>query len=130
MCSYITEIVEINGSGNGSGGWFPLRHANVYYDHPFHAPLDHALTIDFVNGGLGPSARVAVELSAQSAMGLVEKIRATVGTAEKALGAGYRSSRPTSTEIRPLMLPWTWPSTSTSSTPRRVFPATSWSSLA
>ena len=82
MCSYITQKIEIAGSGTGTRGWFPLRQANVYYDHLFHASLDHALTIDFLNGARGPGARVAVELGAESAMGLVEKIHATVGTGE------------------------------------------------
>ena len=30
-------------------GWMRIDTANVYYDHPYHAPLDHALDIDFVN---------------------------------------------------------------------------------
>ena len=49
MCSWIIENVELSGSGKGADGWFKLSQANVYYDHPFHAPLDHALIIDFVN---------------------------------------------------------------------------------
>ena len=38
MCSYITERADIAGSGKGAQGWFPLTNANVYFDHPFHAP--------------------------------------------------------------------------------------------
>ena len=37
------------------------------YDHPFNVPLEHALKLDFVNESLGPGARVAVALSAESA---------------------------------------------------------------
>jgi hypothetical protein len=56
--------------------------ANVYYDHPFHAPLDHALGIDFINEAEGGRERVAVELSAESARQLVEKILAALATGE------------------------------------------------
>ena len=67
MCTYIIEKAAITGSGKGPQGWFSLNQANVYYDHPVHAPMDHALTIDFVNEAKGPGARVAVELSPESA---------------------------------------------------------------
>lgn len=80
MCSNIVEKADIFGSGKGAQGWFELRQANVYYDHPFHAPLDHALTIDFVNPGLGPGARVAVEMSADSARALVRCIEAALAS--------------------------------------------------
>ena len=74
MCTMIVEKVEIAGSGKGPQGWFPLRQVNVSYDHPFHAPLEHALNIDFVNEAEGPSARVAVELTPESARQLVQGI--------------------------------------------------------
>ena len=66
MCTMIVTQVAIEGSGKGAKGWFKLREANVSYDHPFDAPLEHALNIDFVNEALGPGARVAVELSVES----------------------------------------------------------------
>ena len=56
--------------------------ANVYYDHPYHAQLDHALGIDFVNEADGGRERVAVELSADSARALVEKILAALASGE------------------------------------------------
>jgi hypothetical protein len=74
MCSYITQIASIIGKGSGPNGWFNINQANVYFDHPFHAPLDHAITIDFVNPAMGPSARVAIELSADSAEELMHTI--------------------------------------------------------
>ncbi len=43
MCTMIVEQVEIAGSGKGTSGWFALKQANVSFDHPFHAPLEHAL---------------------------------------------------------------------------------------
>ena len=82
MCSYITEHVQISGSGKGMIGWFTLNQANVYFDHPFHAPLDHALTIDFVNATMGPDARVAVELTPESARALIQAIEAALATGE------------------------------------------------
>jgi hypothetical protein len=78
----IVEKVKIDGSGNGRNGWFKLERANVSYDHPFNAPLEHALNIDFVNESQGPSARVAVELSEQAARDLVRTILAVLDQAE------------------------------------------------
>jgi Family of unknown function (DUF6295) len=78
----IVQQVEVDGSGKGTSGWFTLRQANVSYDHPFNAPLEHALNIDFVNKAQGPGARVAVELSAASARALVETILAVLDRAE------------------------------------------------
>jgi len=82
MCTMISQQVRIDGSGKGTGGWFALRTANVSYDHPFNVPLEHALNLDFVNEALGPGARVAVELSAESARELVETIQAVLARAE------------------------------------------------
>ena len=82
MCTMIVTQVEIEGSGKGSSGWFSLRQANVSYDHPFDAPLEHALNIDFVNEAQGPGARVAVELSVESARTLVDAILAVLDRAE------------------------------------------------
>jgi hypothetical protein len=70
----ILEKAKIDGSGKGAGGWFTLNQINVSYDHPFHAPYDHALSIDFVNESKGLDARVAVELSPESAKKLAQSI--------------------------------------------------------
>ena len=43
MCSYIVEKAKLVGSAKGPNGWMRIDTANVYYDHPFHSPLDHAL---------------------------------------------------------------------------------------
>jgi len=74
MCSYHTERLEVAGSGKGPAGWFPLRRASVYFDHPQHTREDHTLNIDFLNPALGPSARVAVELTEGSARALAAAI--------------------------------------------------------
>ena len=78
MCTYLTEKVSITGSGKGPPGWFSVTDASVYFDHPVHAPAEHTLNIDFLDPGAGPSARVAVELTADSARALVKAIQATL----------------------------------------------------
>jgi hypothetical protein len=82
MCTMIVQKAKIEGSGKGTSGWFPLQQANVSYDHPFNAPLEHALNIDFVNESQGPSARVAVELSASAARELVRTILSVLDQAQ------------------------------------------------
>ena len=74
MCTMIVEKINVEGSGKGRSGWFKLEQANVSYDHPFNAPYEHALNIDFVNESLGPSAQVAVELGEQAARELARTI--------------------------------------------------------
>ena len=82
MCTMIAEKVKIEGSGKGTSGWFKLEQANVSYDHPFNAPYEYALNIDFVNESQGLSSRVAVELSEQSARDLVKTILSALDQAE------------------------------------------------
>lgn len=91
MCTMIVKQVEIAGSGKGAQGWFTLGQANVSYDHPFNAPLEHALNIDFVNEAKGPGARVAVELSEQAARTLVATILEVL---EQAAAAGHLEQSP------------------------------------
>jgi len=90
MCTMIAEKVKIDGSGKGREGWFKLAQANISYDHPFHAPYEHALNIDFVNESQGPAARVAVELSEDAARELVKTILAVLDQAEQ---GGHLGSR-------------------------------------
>jgi hypothetical protein len=66
--------------------------ANVYYDHPFHAPLDHALGIDFICEADGGRERVAVELSRQSALDLIEAIKAALASGDTAHATPSRQS--------------------------------------
>jgi uncharacterized protein DUF6295 len=82
MCTMITHQTHISGSGKGTSGWFSVNQANVSYDHPFHFPLEHALNIDFVNEADGPGARVAVELTPESARALAKTILETLDRAE------------------------------------------------
>jgi hypothetical protein len=85
MCTYTTEKIDITGSGKGVAGWFALSDATVYYDHPVHAMAEHTLNIDFRNPDKGPAARVAVELTAESARALVTAIEAALAAVPSAL---------------------------------------------
>ena len=87
MCTMIVERAQVFGSGRGPSGWFEVRQVNVSFDHPFHAQLDHALNIDFVNEDIGLEARVAVELSPESARRLMEAIGAALARGEAEVGS-------------------------------------------
>jgi hypothetical protein len=89
MCSYIVEKTALYGSAKGpKSEWMRIDTANVYYDHPYYTPLDHALAIDFVSEADGARERVAVELSAESARALVTKILAALESGDVAHAAG------------------------------------------
>src|SRR5262249_14024371 len=82
MCSYIVEKAKLLGSAKGPNGWMRIDTANVYYDHPFHAPLDHALGIDFISEADGGRERVAVKLTEPSGRELVAKSLAALASGE------------------------------------------------
>lgn len=84
MCTYQTEQVDVVGSGKGAEGWFGLERAMVYFDHPVHAPAEHTLNIDFISPLQGPAARVAVELTEDSARALVGAITTALASAPPA----------------------------------------------
>lgn len=82
MCTYATVKTTLQGSAKGpASSWFRVTDGVVYFDHPVHAPAEHTLNIDFANPAEGPSARVAVELTAASARELVEAIQAALASA-------------------------------------------------
>jgi hypothetical protein len=85
MCTYLTEKLDVVGSGKGAAGWFALSQATVYLDHPQHAPAEHTLNIDFLNPAQGPGARVAVELTAGSARALAAAIESALAAAPPGL---------------------------------------------
>jgi hypothetical protein len=85
MCTYITEKVAISGSAKGQSGWMAVSDASVYLDHPVHAPFGHTLNLDFLAPELGPSGRVAVELSQESARALAKAITAVLDAAPAGL---------------------------------------------
>ena len=82
MCTYATVSEQVDGSAKGPGGqWFPVTAATVYYDHPVHAMAEHTLNIDLANPSRGPGARLAVELTRDSAARLVRAIEAALASA-------------------------------------------------
>ena len=93
MCSYIVEKAAMSGSAKGPSGWMRIDTANVYYDHPFHAPLDHALGIDFICEADGGRERVAVEISRESALALIETIKAALAAGDAAHGRAAAGER-------------------------------------
>jgi hypothetical protein len=92
MCTNITETTAIAGSGKGPQGWYPLVKATVSYDHPFHAPLDHAINIDFLDSSDGLNGRASVELSIEGARKLAETIMSAVDAAEQLHGGSVGSA--------------------------------------
>ena len=82
MCTLIVQKAQISGSGKGANGWFSLQEVSVSYDHPFHAPIEYALNIDFMNQAEGLGARVAVELTAESARALMQAVQSALARAE------------------------------------------------
>jgi len=55
--------------------------------------LDHTLNIDFINQAAGPSARIAVELSPDSARKLVARIQTALMAAEEPASAVIGASQ-------------------------------------
>jgi hypothetical protein len=84
MCSYVVEKTAVEGSAKGPNGWMRIDTANVFFDHPYHAPFSHVLGIDFVREADGAAERVAVELTADSARALVKSIMAALDNGEAA----------------------------------------------
>jgi hypothetical protein len=82
MCTSIVEIVAAAGAGKTGDGWIELTHSVVSYDHPHHALLEEAITIDFVNSEMGPGARVAVELTLAAAKELNAALTRAIAQAE------------------------------------------------
>lgn len=76
MCTYTTVKDVVDGSAKGpNGSWFHVTDVTVYFDHPVHAMAEHTMNIDFANPAKGPSARVALELTAESARTLIAALQ-------------------------------------------------------
>lgn len=90
MCTSIVEVVSASGAGKGSDGWFDLTHSVVSYDHPHHALLEEAITIDFVNEALEPGTRVAVELTLDAAKALRGALERAIAAAEEVESGRHR----------------------------------------
>lgn len=90
MCTSIVEIVACSGAGKTGDGWIDLTNAVVSYDHPHHALLEEAISIDFVNRALGPGARIAVELTLAAAKELSGALTRAIEQAEIEEGHRHR----------------------------------------
>jgi hypothetical protein len=80
MCTYQTERINVEGSAKTPSGWTSMTNATIYFDHPVHYGAGHALLIDVLNPEMGPSARVALELSPASARAMANAILSTLDT--------------------------------------------------
>jgi hypothetical protein len=87
MCTYLTEKIDVDGSGKGARGWFSVSEATVYVDHPVHAPYGHTVNIDMLNPALGPAARVALELTEETALALAAAIHRALDSAPAGLAS-------------------------------------------
>lgn len=82
MCTYATTRTTVDGSTKGPGGnWFHVTEATVYFDHPVHAMAEHTLNIDLTDPARGPSGRVAIELTADSARALMRAVAEALAAA-------------------------------------------------
>ena len=89
MCTYVTYRAPIDGSAKGpQATWFHVSDAVVYVDHPVHAMADHTLNVDLIHPSSGPAARVAVELTPDSARRLVDAIEAALRSAGEVAADG------------------------------------------
>jgi Family of unknown function (DUF6295) len=78
----------VDGSGKGARGWFGASKALVYVDHPVHAQHGHTVNIDVLNPQLGPSARVALELTEETA--LARAIQRAIRSAPAGIASVHR----------------------------------------
>jgi hypothetical protein len=85
MCTYQTTIVDVDGSAKARTGWFSVKQASIYLDHPVHAPYAHTLNIDVADPSQGASARVALELEPGSARAFAEAVLAAIDACPPAL---------------------------------------------
>ena len=85
MCTYVTETMPVSGSAKGPQQWMRVTDASVYFDHPVHALAGHTVNIDLRRPADGPGARVAVELTAESARALATSILAVLDAVPPAL---------------------------------------------
>jgi uncharacterized protein DUF6295 len=86
MCTYATVAEKVDGSAKGPRGqWFHVTDATVYYDHPVHAMAEHTLNLDLADPSQGPGARVAVELTRESATRLVAAIQEALASAPEGM---------------------------------------------
>ena len=82
MCTTIGHAAGIAGSGRNTQGWFRFDRVWLSYDHPFHAQVEHAVSLDFVDGSRPNGERVAVELTREAARQLALDLLAVADQAD------------------------------------------------
>ena len=88
MCTYATVKISVEGSAKGpDSSWFRATDGTIYFDHPVHAMAEHTLNIDIADPAKGPNQRVALELTAASALELANAIHEALESAPAALRA-------------------------------------------
>lgn len=88
MCTYATFSEKVSGSAKGPGApWMAVSDVTVYFDHPVHAMAEHTVNIDVADPSRGPSARVALELTPDSARRLMAAIGAALDAVPPELSA-------------------------------------------
>lgn len=90
MCTYLTEQIPVDGSAKGARGWFAASKATIYVDHSVHAEYGHTVNIDVLNPQLGPSARVALELTEETARALAEAIQRAIRSAPAGIASAHQ----------------------------------------
>ena len=98
MCIRSIQYRKIEGSAKGVIGWFGATHLAVCNDHPHHLEADWSINIDVVNEQMEPSARVALELTLDSAKALAEAILAVVRETEEEEAEIAAKAKATATE--------------------------------
>jgi hypothetical protein len=68
--------------------------ATVYFDHPVHAMAEHTLNIDLADPSGGPAARIAIELTAESARRLIGAMEGALKSAPSGLTVGPARGTP------------------------------------
>lgn len=82
MCTSIVEIAVAEGMAKAGEDWFAVTHSVVAYDHARHALAEDVITLDFINTGLAPGARAAVELTLEAAKELQVALAKAIAAAE------------------------------------------------
>jgi hypothetical protein len=83
MCTNIVVNAEVAGWGKDADRWFDVKLVTVVFDHALHAPLEHAVTIDFTDPAVDFGPRVAVELTPDGARALMRALESAVRRAEE-----------------------------------------------
>lgn len=83
MCTTIANTELIAGSAKSGRGWLDFNQVTVAFDHPSHAPAEHALLVDFANYAKTDD-RVGLELDLAAGKALLVQLQDAIKAAEAA----------------------------------------------